>query len=118
MSQEILARELKDALPDLTQAQIRTAIEVMRGCITDSLKGPEHRFAWPGLGIFHAKASAPRTGRNPQTGEALQIPAGTRVTFTASAGLKEAVKVVAPRKAGRKQPAPRAAVAQARAGMR
>lgn len=33
-----------------------------------------------------------RTGRNPQTGEEMQIPAGTGVKVTALAGLKNAVR--------------------------
>ncbi|PSU28838.1 HU family DNA-binding protein, partial [Photobacterium phosphoreum] len=35
---------------------------------------------------------AARPGRNPQTGEAIQIPAGHGVKFTAGSKLKDAVK--------------------------
>lgn len=37
-----------------------------------------------GFGSFKIKESAARTGRNPQTGEPLEIPASRRLTFKAS----------------------------------
>ena len=37
-----------------------------------------------GFGTFEVKNTKPRPGRNPQTGEAIQIPAGTRFTFKPS----------------------------------
>jgi DNA-binding protein HU-beta len=45
-----------------------------------------------GFGSFEAVATAPRLGRNPQTGEAVQIPAGKRIKFKPGKALKEAVK--------------------------
>jgi len=41
--------------------------------------------------VEKAKTSA-RTGRNPQTGEAIQVPAGTRTKVTAGSKLKAAGK--------------------------
>ncbi|MFZ5659161.1 MAG: HU family DNA-binding protein [Pseudomonadota bacterium] len=38
----------------------------------------------PGIGSLQLVERAARTGRNPQTGEALSIPAGVRVKFKAS----------------------------------
>jgi DNA-binding protein HU-beta len=43
------------------------------------------------LKVEKAKTSA-RTGRNPQTGEAIQVPAGTRAKVTAGSKLKAAGK--------------------------
>lgn len=45
----------------------------------------------PGLGRIRTVLSKARTGRNPRTGEALQIPEKTRVTFVVSKALKDAV---------------------------
>ncbi|HJV07756.1 HU family DNA-binding protein [Paludibacterium denitrificans] len=42
-------------------------------------------------GKFKAKETAARTGRNPKTGEAIQIPAKKKVTFTASKALKDTI---------------------------
>jgi DNA-binding protein HU-beta len=44
-----------------------------------------------GFGSFSTGARAARTGRNPKTGEALQIAASTTVKFTAGKAFKDAV---------------------------
>ena len=44
-----------------------------------------------GFGTFSVSERAARTGRNPQTGEAIQIAAKNVVKFKAGKGLKEAV---------------------------
>jgi len=50
-----------------------------------------HRVALPGFGVFEVRAHGPRTGRNPQTGEPLEIPAGHNVHFKPGKALKESV---------------------------
>jgi DNA-binding protein HU-beta len=40
------------------------------------------------LGTFKQKKSAPRTGRNPRTGEDIQIAGSTSVSFSVSSALK------------------------------
>ncbi len=44
-----------------------------------------------GFGSFGTGARAARVGRNPKTGEALQIAAATTVKFTAGKGFKDSV---------------------------
>ena len=44
-----------------------------------------------GFGSWEPRKRAARTGRNPQTGEAIVIPAHTAVTFKAGKGLKDCV---------------------------
>jgi len=44
-----------------------------------------------GLGILEVKARAERTGRNPATGEPIQIKASKKVAFRAAKELKEAM---------------------------
>ena len=44
-----------------------------------------------GFGTFEVSEYAARTGRNPQTGAALEIPAGKRPKFTPGTALKKAV---------------------------
>lgn len=46
------------------------------------------KVAWPGFGSFTTSKSKARTGRNPQTGDAVKIPASTRLKFTSSSTLK------------------------------
>lgn len=47
-----------------------------------------------GFGTFSSKESAARAGRNPITGESLQIPAKQRIRFRPSKQFKEAVNKV------------------------
>lgn len=43
------------------------------------------------IGTFKAVQRAARTGRNPRTGDKLEIPASVKVSFSTSKGLKNAV---------------------------
>ncbi len=52
-------------------------------------KGNRIRIA--GLGILQVKKRAARTGRNPATGETIQIPAKKKIAFRAAKELKDAV---------------------------
>ena len=45
----------------------------------------------PGLGTFRKVQTKARMGRNPQTGEALKIPARKKARFTVAKSFKEAV---------------------------
>lgn len=44
-----------------------------------------------GFGTFEARSRAARTGKNPQTGESIQIPASNTVAFKPGKALKDAV---------------------------
>ena len=58
--------------------------------ITSSLKsGSEVRLV--GFGTFSVANRKASTGRNPRTGEAIQIPASRQPKFKAGKGLKDAV---------------------------
>ncbi len=59
--------------------------------ITEALnRGEEFNFA--GLGTFKIKIRKARVGRNPKTGESVQIPTRKAPVFKASATLKNAIK--------------------------
>lgn len=45
-----------------------------------------------GFGSFKVKETKARTGRNPSTGEPIDVPASRRVTFSAGSNLTEAVR--------------------------
>lgn len=47
------------------------------------------RIALPGFGVFAAHTAPERTGRNPQTGEEMQIPKSNKIAFRASQSLKD-----------------------------
>lgn len=45
----------------------------------------------PGVGKFKVRRTSPRVGRNPKSGETLQIPASRKVCFICSKDLKEKI---------------------------
>ena len=74
-----------------TRADAERAVETAIDCVVDSLKkGNEVSIA--GLGIFSSKTRNARTGRNPRTGESIDIPAMRVPKFRAAKALKDAVK--------------------------
>ena len=74
-----------------TKADAERAVESIISMITDTLKKGEE-VSVAGLGIFEAKTRAGRTGRNPRTGETIQIQSMRVPKFRASKTLKDAVK--------------------------
>ncbi len=74
----------------MTKALAAKAVDSIFNAISDSLKqGTEVRLV--GFGTFSVSARAASVGRNPRTGEALQIPASNLPKFKAGKGLKDAV---------------------------
>ena len=85
--------ELIDAVAaaaDRPKGEASRAVEAVTQAIADELsKGGQ--VAIVGFGTFQVKHRAARTGRNPKTGEALQIPASNVPSFKAGKALKDAV---------------------------
>ena len=63
-------------------------IEAIEGGLTRARQGDGVRV--PGLGTFKVRHRKARTGRNPRTGESIQIAASSSVGFTAAKNLKDA----------------------------
>ena len=75
---------------DLSKADATKAVDAGFDSITDSLKtGGEVRLV--GFGTFSVANRKASTGRNPRTGETIQIPASKQPKFKAGKGLKDAV---------------------------
>jgi DNA-binding protein HU-beta len=75
---------------ELSKKQTEAILTDMVGKITKHLKKGE-RIRIVGLGILQVRKRAARMGRNPATGEAIQIKASKKVAFRAAKELKEAV---------------------------
>lgn len=74
----------------LTKAQADGALNAFQDVLIDSLsKGEAVKVT--GLMSVERVSRAARTGRNPRTGEEIQIPAGFGVKLTAGSTLKKAV---------------------------
>jgi DNA-binding protein HU-beta len=79
----------------MPKAIVSRAIEATAQTIIDALKaGEEVRVT--GLGIFDVVAREARPGRNPQTGESIDIPASKALRFRAGKAAKDQLKPVAP----------------------
>jgi len=84
-----LAYELAEQ-HQLSKKQGLELMEELVGMITKHLKKGE-RVKIAGLGILQLRNRAARMGRNPATGEAIQIKASKKVAFRATKELKEAI---------------------------
>lgn len=74
----------------LSKSQIGAFLETTVKTITNAVKKGEP-IKIPNLGGWKKRKSAARMGRNPQTGEPIQIPARVKVRFTVAKSFKEAV---------------------------
>ncbi len=73
---------------DLTLAVAGDAVNAAVEAIVNALVAGEE-VAIPGFGAFKVTDRAARTGRNPQTGETVEIAASKAVSFKVSKTLKE-----------------------------
>jgi DNA-binding protein HU-beta len=73
---------------DLTKARSKALLDSLRDEIVSTLLAG-NRVNIFGLGTFEVRATKEKTGRNPKTGEKIQIPAGRKVVFKVSKGLKD-----------------------------
>ena len=75
---------------EISKAAASRALEAFTGAVTNTLKDVGS-VALVGFGTFSVKERSARTGRNPQTGAEIQIPAANIPTFKAGKGLKDTV---------------------------
>jgi len=78
------------ASADIPKAAAGRALDAVVDSITGALRRGDS-VALVGFGTFTVKDRAARTGRNPQTGSEIQIPAARVPGFKAGKALKDAV---------------------------
>ena len=78
------------AASDLSKAAAGRALDAMTDTITNALKEGD-QVVLVGFGAFSVKERAARTGRNPQTGEPIQIAAAKVPSFKPGKALKDSV---------------------------
>ncbi|WP_297952587.1 HU family DNA-binding protein [uncultured Lactobacillus sp.] len=75
----------------LTKKQVASTVDAIFESIQDNLaKGEKVQLI--GFGTFEVRHRAARKGRNPQTGDEIEIPASEVPAFKPGKALKEAVK--------------------------
>ncbi|AIK37503.1 MULTISPECIES: HU family DNA-binding protein [Bacillales] len=76
---------------EISQKEATVVVQSVVESITNTLAAGE-KVQLIGFGTFEVRERAARTGRNPQTGEEMQIAASKVPAFKAGKELKEAVK--------------------------
>lgn len=74
----------------LSKAQSGDALNAVLNAVTEALKDGD-KVTLIGFGTFSLSLRSARTGRNPQTGEAIEIPAKVSAKFKPGKELSEAV---------------------------
>lgn len=78
------------ATGNLKKKDAEVAVNAITEVITNALKNGE-KVQIVGFGTFEVKARNARTGRNPKTGEAIEVPACKHPAFSAGKALKDSV---------------------------
>ena len=75
---------------EVSKKTVDTVVNGVLEAITNALK-EDDKVQLIGFGTFEIKTVAAREGHNPKTGEAIQIPEGKKVSFSASKTLKDSL---------------------------
>ncbi|MEE9322092.1 MAG: HU family DNA-binding protein [Granulosicoccus sp.] len=78
------------AKADMSKAEATAAVDAVLDSVSDALQKGE-QITLVGFGTFLVRKREARTGRNPRTGEPLQIKASNVPSFKAGKALKDAV---------------------------
>lgn len=76
---------------ELSKKDAGKAVDAFVAAVTDALQKGE-KVQLVGFGTFEVRERAAREGRNPQTGEAIQIKAAKVPAFKAGKALKDSVQ--------------------------
>lgn len=85
---KLALKNAREKTPDLSQGDMDIAFSAICKAIGEVLLANDE-ITLPGLGKLKVKETAARTGRNPRTGEVLEIPAGRKVVFAPGKEFKE-----------------------------
>ena len=78
------------AKSNVSSAEADRVIQAFVDLVVDSASKGD-KVSWPGFGSFSTSKRQARTGRNPRTGEPVQIAASTAMKFSPSSTLKAAL---------------------------
>lgn len=75
---------------DLHKKQVEAVVNAVFEVVADTIR-KEQRFSFPGFGTFSVRERKARKGRNPRTGQTIQIKASRTVGFKPAPKLKAAL---------------------------
>ncbi len=92
MTRSELVEALASRFPQLVRADADMAVDHILGAIGRTL-AQGHRVEIRGFGSFSLNYRPPRTGRNPKTGERVDVPGKFRPHFKAGKELRDRLNV-------------------------
>lgn len=90
MNKDSLIAAMAEKAPDLTKKQCEMALNAFVESVSEAL-AKEDKVTLIGFGTFSVVERAARTGRNPSTGEPMEIPAKKVPKFSPGTSLKDKV---------------------------
>ncbi|MEN0108289.1 MAG: HU family DNA-binding protein [Pseudomonas sp.] len=89
MSKDQLISDIAEAT-DATKATVRAVLEQLSEIVSDALENNDE-ITLPGIGKLKVTERPARTGRNPQTGKAIEIAAKKVVKYVPAKALTDAI---------------------------
>ena len=91
MANALSKSQLAAAIAEKAEISKKQAVEILEHIATLAYKHAKDTFTLPGIGKLVLKNRAARMGRNPKTGEAIQIKAKRVVKFRVAKAAKDAI---------------------------
>jgi DNA-binding protein HU-beta len=91
MSKALSKSQLAAAIAEKAAISKKQAVEILDHIAELSYKHAKDTFTLPGIGKLVLRNRAARLGRNPKTGETIQIPAKRVVKFRVAKAAKDAI---------------------------
>ena len=85
---ELIEAVMKTQDGSTTKKAVTEMVDAVFDTVSKTIK-KEKKFTYPGFGTFSLRERKARTGRNPQTGEAIQIKKSKTIGFRPAKSLKE-----------------------------
>jgi len=91
MAKAMTKSQIADFIAKKADSKKKLAVQILEDLATLAYKEAKNSFTLPGLGKLVLVNRKARMGRNPQTGEAIKIPAKKVVKFRVAKACKESV---------------------------
>jgi DNA-binding protein HU-beta len=91
MAKAMTKSQIADFIAKKADIKKKVAVQILEDLATLAYKEAKNSFTLPGLGKLVLVNRKARMGRNPQTGEAIKIPAKKVVKFRVAKACKEAI---------------------------
>ena len=91
MGKALTKTQIASHLADKVNVPKKTATDMLDNLATLAYREAKNTFKLPGLGVLVLRNRKARMGRNPQTGEAIKIPAKRVVKFRVAKAAKDAI---------------------------